>query len=641
MIEGASVTRQKLRIKRSCSTSFIIMPLLTSCMARCEIASAREYLSPTAVVSDLNGKTLYIAEATAKQAAVFDVGSTTISAEIAVAAEPTGLALTNDGKLLYVTCAAPEGSICVIDTDALKIIKQFPAGYGARAPVLSPDGKTLYVCNRFGNNVSVISTEKGKQIATIPTLREPVAAALTPDGRRLFVGNHLPREPANSNSIACNVSVIDTCKAAFEIDIALPNGSTGLQDITITPDGEFVFVSHILARYTAPTTQLERGWINTNAISTIDTRFRTLLETVLLDDVDHGAANPWALECTSDGKFLCVTHAGTHEMSVIEIRPLIEKIFARHRRDNVRDARFTTVPYSSYDYGSGSGSNIPNELSFLYGIRKRIKLPGNGPRSLAIAGQKAYVAEYFTDSIAVVDISEDSRHKTTSVALGPKTPVTVRRRGEMLFNDAQICFQLWQSCASCHPSDARTDALNWDLLNDGIGNPKNTRSLLLVHRTPPSMITGVRATAEQAVRAGIRHILFAVRPEEEAAAIDEYLKSLKPVPSPHLVEGKLNKSARRGQTVFQKAGCSSCHSGSLFTNLEKYDVGTGVGREKEQKFDTPTLVEIWRTAPYLYDGRAATIKDVLIRYNPEDKHGHTSDLSEEEIKDLVEFILSQ
>ena len=79
----------------------------------------------------------------------------------------------------------------------------------------------------------------------------------------------------------------------------------------------------------------------------------------------------------------------------------------------------------------------------------------------------------------------------------------------------------------------------------------------------------------------------------------------------------------------------------MLTNLQEYDVGTGDGGDKGRKFDTPSLVEIWRTAPYLYDGRAATIKDVVTTFNPEDKHGRTSDLSEREIKDLVEFVLSQ
>lgn len=627
--------------KKTGLTFFAAILILTSCPTMCRVGLAQEYLSPAAIVADAQGKTLYIAEATAKHVAVFDIEEAKVTATISVPAEPTGLVLTKDDALLYVTCAAPSGSVVVVDTESGKVARRFAAGYGAQSPVLSPDGKALYVCNRFDNAVSVIAAESGRQIAEIPALREPIAADITPDGKWLFVGNHLPHGPANGESVACNVSVINAEKRAFQIDIALPNGSTSLQDVTVSPDGTFVFVSHILARYTVPTTQLERGWMNTNAVSIVDTRYMTLMETVLLDDVDHGAANPWALACTSDGKLLCVTHAGTHELSVIEIRPLIDKIFAERRRNRVQEQTAAADPYSAYSYGSGGGSNIPNMLSFLYGIRERVKLPGKGPRGIAIVGNKAYVAEYFTDSLAVVDLTDAPRHKTCSAVLGPKVKMTTQRRGEMLFHDASICFQGWQSCASCHPSDARVDALNWDLLNDGLGNPKNTKSLLLAHRTPPSMMTGVRADAETAVRAGIRHILFAVRPEDEAEAIDEYLKSLTPIPSPHLVGGKLSESARRGQAVFNKAGCSACHSGPLSTNLQEYDVGTGAGMEKDREFDTPTLVETWRTAPYLYDGRAATIKEVVTTYNSGDKHGHTSDLSESEIEDLAEFVLSQ
>jgi cytochrome c peroxidase len=210
----------------------------------------------------------------------------------------------------------------------------------------------------------------------------------------------------------------------------------------------------------------------------------------------------------------------------------------------------------------------------------------------------------------------------------------------MLFHDAGLCFQQWQSCASCHPGSGRADVLNWDLLNDGIGNPKNTKSLLLAHRTPPSMSLGVRETAEAAVRAGIRYIQFAVRPESDAVAIDEYLKSLTPIPSPYLVEGKPGPAALRGQQVFQDAGCASCHSGPLYTNGQLYDVGTRSGLDAGP-FDTPTLVEIWRTAPYLHDGRAAIIQDVLTTCNPDNKHGKTSELTVEQIADLTEFVLTR
>jgi len=487
---------------------------IMSCLTTSSIAAAKDYLSPAAVVADSQGEILYIAEAAAKQIAVFDTKTAKVTATIDVPAEPTGLALTGDDSLLYVTCGGQKGCVSVIDTRCVsvidtrnaKLLRTLPAGHTPIAPVLSPDDGFLYVCNRFDNNIWAINTGQGRQVAKIPALREPVAADITPDGNWLYVANMLPYGPASADSVACNVSVINAKKMAFEVDIVLPNGSTGLHDLIVSPDGWFVFASHILARYTVPTTQLERGWINTNAVSIIDARRKRLIETVLLDDVDYGAANPWGLACTSDSKYLCVTHAGTHELSVIDIAAMIEKINSYNKRIGRQPDSFGGGSYDASGSGNQPASNIPNELSFLYGIRQRIKLPGKGPRALTIIGGKAYVAEYFTDSIAIVDISTESRLKAKSIALGPKTDMTTERKGEMLFNDAGLCFQGWQSCASCHPSDARTDALNWDLLNDGLGNPKNTKSLLLAHETPPAMITGVRENAEVGVRAGIRHI---------------------------------------------------------------------------------------------------------------------------------------
>ena len=131
------------------------------------------------------------------------------------------------------------------------------------------------------------------------------------------------------------------------------------------------------------------------------------------------------------------------------------------------------------------------------------------------------------------------------------------------------------------------------------------------------------------------------QPPSHAAAIDEYLKSLKPVPSPYLVKGKLNKAAKRGKKIFKKAGCAKCHAGPMYTDMNKYNVEIGKGLDKNRQFDTPTLIEVWRTAPYLYDGRAATMKEVLTKHNSGDKHGVTSNLTGNEIGDLAEFVLSQ
>jgi len=364
----------------------------------------------------------------------------------------------------------------------------------------------------------------------------------------------------------------------------------------------------------------------TAALSVIDLAAGQLVNTVLLDEIDRGAANPWGVAVSPDGRWIAVAHSGTHELSVIDRKQLHDRL------DRVARGEAVTPV-------SRSADQVPNDLAFLVDIRERVQVPGHSPRGVAIAGDRAWATLYFTDALAGVPLAASPR-RAVAVRLGPEVPLWVVRRGELLFHDAGLCFQQWQSCASCHP-EGRVDGLNWDLLNDGMGNPKQTKSMLFAHQTPPAMLSGVRATAEVAVRSGIRFIQFTVRPEEDAQAIDEYLKSLVPVPSPHLgPDGQLTEAARRGEAVFRKAGCLECHPPPLYTTLKSYDVGTGVGMDAGKPLDTPTLRELWRTAPYLDDGRAATVREVFTKFNPHDQHGETSRLTPAEIEDLVAYVLS-
>ena len=303
--------------------------------------SGQNYLSPSVLVSDKQAEQLYIAQTTAKRVDVFNIAAGKVIKSYSLLAEPSGLALSADKSRLYVTCAAPKGQVKVINLQTGKIIHTLPAGHTPMAPVLSPNNKTLYVCNRFDNNISVIDLSSHKQVTQIPVQREPVAAALTPNGRFLFVNNHIPAGAANKGNIAAVVSVIDTMNNKVITTIELPNGTTALQEIFISPDGRYAYAAHILARYTVPTTQLERGWINTNALSIIDVESKQLFDTVLLDDVDNGAANPWAVGCTNDGKYVCVTHAGTDELSIIDVNAMLEKIRKYHADEKNTQGRTT------------------------------------------------------------------------------------------------------------------------------------------------------------------------------------------------------------------------------------------------------------------------------------------------------------
>jgi cytochrome c peroxidase len=167
--------------------------------------------------------------------------------------------------------------------------------------------------------------------------------------------------------------------------------------------------------------------------------------------------------------------------------------------------------------------------------------------------------------------------------------------------------------------------------------------MIYAHRTPPAMTLGVRETAEDAVRSGLRNILFAHRPETEALAMDVYLNSLKPVPSPYLMKVQHSPIARRGKNLFasQEIGCGQCHRGPFLTDQKPHAVGTQNRQDgKSTQFDTPSLCECWRHSPYLHDGSAVTIKEVLTTQNPADRHGRTSHLSPRQMEELTAFLLS-
>jgi len=582
-----------------------------------------EYLGPCALAVSKDAKTLYVACADSHQVAWVSLPGGNVTRRAAVPAEPTGIALTPDGKRLIVTCAASRSTIAVFDAASGKRITNIPAGHTAVSPVISPDGRRMYVCNRFQNDVSVIDLAAGKEVARIAAVREPIAAAVTPDGRALLVANHLPNTRTNEairGDVTPVVTVIDTGTHETSA-IELPHGANGLRGLCVSPDGKHALVTHLLSNFERIPFQVNTGWINVNVVSVIDTQRRKVISTIGMDEFYSGAGNPYDVTYSADGQSVCVSVAGTHELCVIGRSDLLGD-FA-HRTMQPMMAVWPIYP------------------SLGESLWRRIKLPGKGPRGLAVAGSTVYAAQYFSDSVVEVDLPTAGEGSIRTIALGPTPKLTPRRRGQLLFHDATICYQRWQSCASCHP-DGRVDGLNWDLMNDGTGNPKNTKSMLLAHKTPPAMAEGVRVSAELAVRSGLTHILFADRPEEEAVAIDEYLKSLKPVPSPHLRDGRLSEAAERGRELFQskRVGCGRCHPPPLYTDLKAHNVGTRSPSERNERFDTPTLVEVWRTAPYLHDGRYRTIRELFVKGRHGLRPGRSDDLSEQEIDDLAEFVLS-
>jgi len=339
----------------------------------------------------------------------------------------------------------------------------------------------------------------------------------------------------------------------------------------------------------------------------------------LLDHPTHGAADPWGLAVSDDGRWLCVTLSGTHELGRIDVTKLWKLL------------------------ETGDRAALIHDLSGLHrtSIIHRMPINGKGPRGVALSpdGAVTAVAVYFSGQVALIDAASG---RATMVPLGTQPAVDPVRMGERVFHDGTRSFQDWLSCATCHP-DGRVDGLNWDLLNDGLGNPKNARSMVWSHRTPPVMSRGVRDKMETAAKAGFTHIQFTTPSDEELAATIAYIKSLQPLASPYRnANGSLTEAAKRGEAIFRRptTRCANCHPPPLYTDLKLHNVGTRSEMDQSDLFDTPSLIELWRTAPYLHDGGAADLRELLIDRNPNNRHGRTSHLSSQEIDDLIEYLLS-
>lgn len=499
----------------------------------------------------------------------------------------------------------------------------------------------LLAANTGSHDISIIDLATGKQTARIACVREPFSISVTPDESLAVVSNLLPAGSSLNPETTAAVSLLDLSEFKNIADIRLPPNTTAIRETAISPDGRWAYTVHTIGRTTLPATQLDRGWINTNALSIIDLAARALHATVLLDTLSQGAADPWGIELSADGGTAWISIAGTHQIARIDLTSLHGGL-AR----NLTGASPTSI-WNRVREDPRRRADLVNDLTALHAANLITRHPagGRGPRGLALSpdGRRLAVASYFASQVNILDAS--SMEPIGTVALSSRTELADPvRRGEAIFHDATYAFQHWLSCATCHPNEARVDGLNWDLPNDGIGNPKNNKSLLYAHRTPPAMWLGVRDTMEIASAAGFRFAAF--QPDaDDLAALQAYLRSLRPLRSPRrLPDGGLSEPALRGKRIFEseQARCAHCHSGELFTNRERFNVGTQgpLDHEDHVAFDTPTLIELWRTAPYLHDGQAATLHELYTRFNPDDAHGHTSQLSKPELDDLVEYLLS-
>ena len=108
--------------------------------------------------------------------------------------------------------------------------------------------------------------------------------------------------------------------------------------------------------------------------------------------------------------------------------------------------------------------------------------------------------------------------------------------------------------------------------------------------------------------------------------------------------GQLSTAGAAGQQVFIAQGCAKCHSGDAFTDSATatvHDIGTmndasgsRLGGELHG-IDTPTLLGLWNTAPYLHNGSAPTLQEAVLAHDGVDEE----DFEANELLNLIQYLL--
>jgi YVTN family beta-propeller protein len=251
--------------------------------------------------------------------------------------------------------------------------------------------------------------------------------------------------------------------------------------------------------------------------------------------------------------------------------------------------------------------------------------------ALSPDGGRAYVANTHADTVSVLDLKA---HKVgAAVALGPERALSTAERGELLFYDARLSHDGWFSCHSCH-TDGHSNGLLADTLGDGShGTPKRVLSLLGVKDTGPWGWNGSVRTLEAQVQKTIETTMR--RPRLSAAQEGELVAYLRTLVPPAPLGKKEGAAVRRGQQVFERQRCGSCHEAPAYTKGLTYDVGLR-DEANNRAFNPPSLRGVSQAGPFFHDGRAATLADVFTRH----RHQLQGELGTKELNDLLAFLES-
>lgn len=578
-----------------------------------------------------DGRTLVVANPESDSVSVLDVASRALVREILLAAAPpapdptTGafvpavmprsLALSPDGATLYVS-GERSGALHVVDVASGTVRTSVKVGSEPVGVLASADGATLWVACSQDATVVRVDAASGAVTGSVAVPSEPWALGWSGESGRLLVTHLLG--PGVTAIDPATLEVVST----WPLDDVAPRGDKrlahgqprGLYDVAARPGTREIFVAHTLLGTDTPQPALDFESTAFPSLALFDEAGKHE-RTLTTDATDvpgiDGAfgdviSGPHAIAFTRDGAFALVADANSEDILVVDAEKRVESSLVR-------------------------------------------PLPGKMPDGIVVSpdGTRAYVDERMSGDVAVLRLDRSNGTLAVSVDGAPiarwtsdPMPPTLRF-GAQLFQSANsteypITTDHWIACATCH-MEGRSDAVTWRFAQGPRDTPSNAGGMLgtgfLFRTADRNKVQDYWRTIN--VEQGGH--FDAVAQSSLLDAITAYVNAAIPLPIPPTTDAAL---VARGAEVFQASGCATCHAGARFTDsgagnealdlggpVVLHDVGTCVtapyadvdhedieGHPRAAcAFDTPSLLGIASSPPYLHDGSAATLRDVVER----------------------------
>jgi YVTN family beta-propeller protein len=486
-------------------------------------------------------------------------------------------------------------------------------------------------------------------LVSYPVHDRPYGLGFTPDGNSLLISHLLSGEitlltvqpftsylPIVSNnlsptSLATSQDLTTTTDQSLRF--SSPTGYTGLSiptwdnvapapAVIVSASGTRAYLPQTMANGLGLNTQFDSTVFPKISVINLETNSHQSSEHISLPETDRPVGLPWDAALTKNDKELWVVNAASNDISVVDIST-------------------PTLPSRT--------ANIP---------------VSDNPRGIVISpdGSTAYINNTLAGKVSVIDTQSYTVTDEITTTTIPLPPLLLE--GKRLFHSSatpELAQAAWISCNTCH-IETEHDGRTWMLHFLGDVPPgekpiikRNTTSLLGMIETYPlrwSAEWDESADSEFSIRfeqfgkgliTGDMHPTLGDPNQGRSAKLDALAAFIDSLAVPEW-KHSLTRAEARGKAIFESptTGCQDCHPPQLYTDLQQHDVGTANAPDEwfGAFIDTPTLRFLYDSAPYLHDGSARTLLEVLTSSNPNNEHGFTSHLTDQELIDLTTFLLA-